>query len=340
MHNLISYGYTVDEIKKDKVKNLKLFSNQIVGDDGCNILSKTILGFSRYVKKNKPELVIVHGDRVEPLACAIVCCLNNIKVAHVEGGELSGTVDEIFRHSISKLCNIHFVTNLRAKKRLIQMGELSNYIFVTGSPDVDLILSKNLPSLDDAKKRYNINFDSFVIAVFHPVTTDLKNLKLNINNFIKALKFSKKKIILIYPNNDLGADVIIKEYNKIKNKNIKIFPSLRFEYYLTFLKNCEFIIGNSSSGITEAPYYGIPTINIGDRQKNRANLKSIINCNYKSNVILKHVKKLTNKKRFKRSYFFGLGNSQSKILKVLMMKKIWKLNNQKQFKEINLFNLK
>lgn len=340
MHNLISYGNTVDEIKKDKVKNLKLFSNQIVGDDGCNILSKTILGFSRYVKKNKPELVIVHGDRIEPLACAIVCCLNNIKVAHVEGGELSGTVDEIFRHSISKLCNIHFVTNLRAKKRLIQMGELSNYIFVTGSPDVDLILSKNLPSLEDAKKRYNINFDSFVIAVFHPVTTDLKNLKLNINNFIKALKFSKKKIILIYPNNDLGADVIIKEYNRIKNKNIKIFPSLRFEYYLTFLKNCEFIIGNSSSGITEAPYYGIPTINIGDRQKNRANLKSIINCNYKSNVILKHVKKFTNKKRFKRSYFFGLGNSQSKILKVLTMKKIWKLNNQKQFKEINLFNFK
>ena len=115
---------------------------------------------------------------------------------------------------------------------------------------------------------------------------------------------------------------------------------MRFEYYLTFLKNCEFIIGNSSSGITEAPYYGIPTINIGDRQKNRANLKSIINCNYKSNVILKHVKKFTNKKRFKRSYFFGLGNSQSKILKVLTMKKIWKLNNQKQFKEINLFNFK
>jgi UDP-N-acetylglucosamine 2-epimerase (hydrolysing) len=336
MHNLVSYGNTVDEIKKDKVKNIKLFSNQIVGEDGCNIASKTIFGFSKYVKKIKPELVIVHGDRIEPLACAVVCCLNNIKVAHVEGGELSGTVDEIFRHSLSKLSNIHFVTNLRAKKRLIQMGELSNCIFVTGSPDVDLILSKNLPLLEDAKKRYSINFDSFVIAIFHPVTTDIKNLRFNINNFIKTLQFSKKKIILIYPNNDLGSDVIIKEYNKIKDKNFKIFPSLRFEYYLTLLKNCEFIIGNSSSGITEAPYYGVPTINIGDRQKNRAKLKSIINCTYKSNAILKCIKKFSNKKRFKKSYFFGVGNSKKKILEILKRKQIWKLNNQKQFKEINL----
>ena len=178
MHNLTAYGNTYTEIRKDRVKNITIFKNQNLEESGAKIFSKTILGFSVYIKKIKPDLVMIHGDRIEPLACAIVCCLNNIKIAHFEGGELSGTVDEIFRHSISKLCNIHFVTNLRAKKRLIQMGELSNYIFVTGSPDVDLILSKNLPSLEDAKKRYNINFDSFVIAVFHPVTTDLKNLKL------------------------------------------------------------------------------------------------------------------------------------------------------------------
>ena len=334
MHNLNNYGNTHVEIIKDRVKNIKIFKNQVLAEDGDKIFSKTILGFSKYIKQIKPDLVMIHGDRMEPLACAIVCCLNNIKVAHFEGGELSGTIDEIFRHAISKLCNIHFVTNLIAKKRLLQMGELKDSVFITGSPDVDLILSKNLPSLSDVKKRYDINFSSFVLAIFHPVTTDIYNLRLYINNFIRALKLSKDNIILIYPNNDLGSDIIIKEYRKIKNKNILVFPSLRFEYYLTLLKNCKYIIGNSSSGIMEAPYYGIRTINIGNRQKNRANINSIINCGYKYSEIMKCIKKYAIHKKIKKTFFFGYGNSQKKILKILKSKKVWKLSNQKQFKDL------
>jgi UDP-N-acetylglucosamine 2-epimerase (hydrolysing) len=334
MHNLTTYGSTYKQILKDRIKNVKIFKNQILAEDSDKIFSKTILGFSKFVKKIKPDLVMVHGDRMEPLACAIVCCLNNLKIAHFEGGELSGTVDEIFRHSISKLCNIHFVTNSTAKKRLLQMGELNESVFITGSPDVDLILSKNLPSLPIVKKRYNINYSSFILAIFHPITTDIKNLKFYINNFIKALKLSKENIILIYPNNDLGSDIILKEYKKIKNKNILIFPSLRFEYYLTLLKNCKYIIGNSSSGIMEASYYGTPTINIGNRQNNRANIASIINCGYKSSEILKCIKKNIFDKKIKKTFFFGYGNSKKKILKILNSKKIWKLSNQKQFKDL------
>jgi UDP-N-acetylglucosamine 2-epimerase (hydrolysing) len=337
MHNLSAYGSTFYEIKNDKIQNIKKFHNQILGEPASKIFSKTILGFSEYVTEINPDLVIIHGDRIEPLACAVVCCLNNIKIGHFEGGELSGTIDEIFRHSISKLCNIHFVTNSVAKKRLIQMGELSSSIFITGSPDVDLILSRNLPSLNDLKKRYEINFKSYVIALFHPITTDIKNLKKYICSFIKSLIISKENIVLIFPNNDLGSEIIIKKYNKIKNKNIKIFPSLRFEYYLTLLKNCKFIIGNSSSGIMEAPYYGVPTINIGDRQNNRANLESITNCNYESSNILRAIKKLSVTKKFTKSRFFGDGRSASKILKILKSKKIWKMNNQKQFKDIASF---
>lgn len=334
MHNLNTYGNTHAEIINDRVKNIKIFKNQVLAEDGDKIFSKTILGFSKYIKKIKPDLVMIHGDRMEPLACAIVCCLNNVKIAHFEGGELSGTIDEIFRHAISKLCNIHFVTNLIAKKRLLQMGELKDAVFITGSPDVDLILSKNLPSLSDVKKRYDINFSSFALAIFHPITTDINNLRLYITNFISALKHSKDNIILIYPNNDLGSDIIIKEYKKIKNKNILIFPSLRFEYYLTLLKNCKYIIGNSSSGIMEAPYYGVRTINIGNRQKNRANINSIINCGYKYSEIIKCIKKYVPSKKIKKTFFFGNGNSQKKILNILKSKKIWKLSNQKQFKDI------
>jgi UDP-N-acetylglucosamine 2-epimerase (hydrolysing) len=334
MHTLTTYGNTQKEIIKDQVKNIKIFKNQVLADDGEKIFSKTILGFSKYIKKIKPNLVMIHGDRMEPLACAIACCLKNVKIAHFEGGELSGTTDEIFRHAISKLCNIHFVTNSIAKKRLLQMGELKDAVFITGSPDTDLILSKNLPSLSDVKKRYNINFSSFVLAIFHPMTTDKKNLRFYTSNFISALKLSNDNIILIYPNNDLGSDIIIKEYKKIKNKNFLIFPSLRFEYYLTLLKNCKYIIGNSSSGIIEAPYYGICTINIGDRQKNRAKINSIINCSYKCSEIIKCIKKYAPHKKIKKTFFFGYGNSQKKILKILKSKKIWKLSNQKQFKDL------
>lgn len=335
MHNLKSHGNTYKQIELDKIENVTRFFNQSLGDNHSKVLSKTAIGFSKYIKAIKPDLVVVHGDRVEPLTCSIVCCLNNIKIAHFEGGEISGTIDETFRHSISKLCNIHFVTNFVAKKRLIQMGEKSDNIFITGSPDVDLILSKELPNLHDTKLRYNINFESYALAIFHPVTTDVKNLKKNISNFIKALKLSNEKYVLIFPNNDLGSELIIKQYKKIKNKNIKIFPSLRFESYLTLLKNSKFIIGNSSSGIMEAPYFGTPTINIGDRQNNRAKLKSILNCDYDSNVILRIINKYKNKKKYKSQFYFGSGNSHEKIINILKSKSIWKIKNQKQFREIN-----
>tara|TARA_B110000027_G_C16102373_1_gene293702 strand:+ start:649 stop:1773 length:1125 start_codon:yes stop_codon:yes gene_type:complete len=334
MHNMKEYGSTHEHIKKDKIKNVKKFVNQKMGFTQDKVLSNTIDGFSKFTKKIKPDLVIIHGDRVEPLGCAIVCCLNNIKIAHFEGGELSGTVDEIFRHSISKLCNIHFVTNKTAKKRLIQLGELNRNIFITGSPDVDLLLDKNLPSLEIVNKKYDIKFDTYSLAIFHPVTTDIVNLKKNISYFTRALKKSNENFIIIYPNNDLGSKIIIKEYKKIKSDKIKIFPSIRFEHYLTMLKNCKFIVGNSSSGIVEAPYYGVPTINIGDRQKNRADLKSIVNCDYNYGSIIKQIYKHSNKKRFKSSYFFGSGNSNIKVIKILKAKNIWKIKNQKQFKDI------
>ncbi len=338
MHNISMYGNTNDHIKKDKIKNIFLFRNQRLGENHEKILSKTILGFSNYVKKIKPDLVIIHGDRIEPLGCAIVCCLNNIKVAHFEGGELSGTVDEIFRHSISKLCNIHFVSNSVSKKRLIQLGEVINNIYITGSPDIDLILSKQLPTLEKVKNRYGIKFKKFSVAIFHPVTTDINNLKKNIGQFIKVLSLSKKNYILIYPNNDLGSKIILQSYKKIKFKNVKIFPSLRFEYYLTLLKNSKFIIGNSSSGIIEAPYYGTPTINIGDRQKNRAKINSIINCSYNYRSILKSIKKLdkSDKKYKKKNFYFGYGNTNKKVMKILLSKRIWRTNNQKQFLDIKL----
>ena len=337
MHNLKTYGSTYDEIYKDKIKNITRFKNQNKNDAMDVVLSKTINGFKKYVNTKKPDLIIVHGDRVEALACAIVGAINNIKVGHIEGGEISGTIDGVLRHSISKLCNFHFVTNNSAKKRLIQIGEINSNIYTIGSPDVDLILRKDLPSLESVKRRYEIKFSNYAIGIFHPVTDEIHNLKKEINIFVNLIIKSKKNFILIYPNNDTGTNIILDEYRRIKSDTVRIFPSIRFEYYLSLLKNSNFIIGNSSSGIMEAPYYGIPTIDLGNRQLNRAKLDSITNLSFNQKKIERYINYFSNKKiKYKKTLFFGKGNSSKKFIQILNKKNIWKSQSIKQFNEISI----
>ena len=340
MHNLSSYGNTHTELNKDKIKNLFKFKNQVKNDSMDVIVSKTINVFSKFIKKINPDLIVIHGDRVEPLACAVVGSLNNILVAHIEGGEVSGTVDEILRHSISKLSHIHFVSNKKAKQRLIQMGEIPNNIFIIGSPDVDLMSSRHIPNLNIAKKRYKIKYNSFAILLFHPVVSKQKknNLKKNTSILINAIKNSKFNYIVVFPNNDSGSNIILNAYKILKNKkNIKIFPSLRFEYYLSLLKASNFIIGNSSSGVREAPYYGTPTINIGNRQNKRSSSKSIINVDFKKNEIEKLIKKFKEKKiTFKKQKEFGDGKADKKFVNLISKKSFWKIDNQKYFKDKTL----
>ena len=332
MHNMKIYGSTYAAILNDKIKGIYRYSNQSKALKKMDqVLINTMRGFSSFLIRYKPDLVIVHGDRIEPLACALSSILNNFLIAHIEGGEVSGTVDEMLRHSISKISHVHLVSNKMAKKRLIQMGESKKSIFEVGSPDVDLILSKNLPKIKTAKKRYNIRFNKFSIAIIHPVTTNLSNLKKESKIFFSSLEKTNLNYIILFPNNDIGSEIILKEIYKLKgNKRFKIFPSVRFEYFLTFLKNSKFIIGNSSSGIMEAPYYGVSTINIGNRQNNRLQTKLIKNIFFNGKQILKTVNKVKNRKITKRK-FFGEGNSAKKIEKLLLSNKIWKIDKQKSF---------
>jgi len=331
MHNMKRYGSTYEEIINDKIHGIYRYSNQTKNMRMDEILMSTMRGFSPFLIRYNPDLVIVHGDRIEPLACALSSLLNNFLVAHIEGGEVSGTVDEMLRHSISKISHLHLVSNKTARKRLIQMGENKKYIFEVGSPDVDLILSDSLPKLDSARKRYNISFGKFSIVIIHPVTTNLKNVKRESEIFFSALVKTNLNYIVLFPNNDLGSEMILKEIHKLKSNNrFKIFPSIRFEYYLTLLKNSQFIIGNSSSGIMEAPYYGVTTINIGNRQSNRLKTKLIKNISFNEKKIIKMVDQVKNRKIIKRK-FFGDGNSAEKIEKLLLSNKIWNVNKQKSF---------
>lgn len=334
MHLMHKYGYTLIEIEKSNFKNISTFENFTHETTMDLTLAKTIEGFSEYVKKEHPDVIIVHGDRVEALAGAIVGSLNNILVAHIEGGELSGTIDELIRHSVSKLSHIHFVSNTEAKKRLLQMGELESAIKVIGSPDVDIMFSKNLPDIEIVKNYYDIFFDEYAIVMFHPITTEIHQMEKNAIQFVDALLESNTNYVVIYPNNDLGSEIILNQYKRLENnKRFKIHTSLRFEYFLVLLKSSKFIIGNSSAGIREAPYYGVSTINIGTRQENRALHSHIINVDYDKKNILSAIK--SDIKRVALDVeSHGDGKSAEKFLNILKSDVLWDLNHQKQFRDI------
>ncbi len=337
MHLQKKYGYTVNEIEKSDFKNIYKFENQTEETSMDLTLSKTIQGLSVYVKQNKPDLIIVHGDRVEALAGAIVGSLNNILVGHIEGGEVSGTIDELIRHSVTKMSHIHFVSNMEAKTRLIQMGELESNIFEIGSPDIDIMLSTKLPSIEKAKNRYEIPFEKYAIFMFHPVTTETEHIEKQANELVNAVLEDEGNYIVIYPNNDMGSSDIIKAISRLENnKRFRIFPSLRFEYFLTFLKNCQFIIGNSSAGIREAPYYQKASIDLGSRQKNRAKNKSIISCEFDKTEILNAIKHSQNLSDFESPSDFGQGKSNQLFYKIISEKSFWKVNCQKSFKDHKL----
>ncbi|PAM94224.1 UDP-N-acetylglucosamine 2-epimerase (hydrolyzing) [Flavobacterium sp. IR1] len=336
MHLQEEYGYTLIEIERCNFKNIHTFKNHTHETTMDLTLAKTIEGLSGYCKDIMPDMIIVHGDRVETLAGAIVGSLNNILVAHIEGGEVSGTVDELIRHSVSKLSHIHFASNAEASNRLVQMGEIQESIFTIGSPDIDIMFSDQLPELDIAKDYYKINFEKYAIVMFHPVTTEINEIQKYAETFVSILLNDKHNFVVIFPNNDLGSQYIIEAYEKLKeNSRFRIYPSLRFEYFLTLLKNSQFIIGNSSAGIREAPYYGIPIINIGTRQQNRSVHADIINTDYTEKGIKEALSIIDSHKIKVIADDFGQGNSSELFLQCLQQDNIWQLNHQKQFRDLS-----
>jgi len=333
MHLQKEYGYTLLEIERCKFSNVYTFENFTHETTMDLTLAKTIEGLSGYIKEIEPDMIVVHGDRVETLAGAIVGSLNNILVAHIEGGEISGTVDELIRHSVSKLSHIHYVSNKLARKRLIQMGEIAESIRIIGSPDV--MFSENLPDLQKVKTYYEIEFDTYAIAMFHPVTTEFSLMRNYAQEFIKAIFNDDRNYVIVYPNNDLGSKIIMEEIFSLKdNLRFRLIPSLRFEYFLTLLKNASFIIGNSSAGIREAPYYGVPVINIGTRQNNRAEDSQILNVDYSYKEITQALQETQFISKGNVIREFGDGNSANKFLESLEKLDIWKLDKQKQFRDL------
>jgi len=333
MHLLELYGNTYREIERSGFENLHMFSNQNIGEPMEIVLANTIAGLSRHVNDYCPDLIVIHGDRAEAMAGAVVGSFNNILVAHIEGGERSGTIDEMIRHSITKLSHIHMVSNDEAKARIIQMGEDEKSVYVTGSPDIDVMKSPKLPDIETVKKYYEIKFDKYHIAIFHPVTTEAENTRQQADALVDAMIESGENFIVVYPNNDNGNKDILNAYKKLEgNSHFRIFPSIRFEYFLTMIKNAVSMVGNSSAGVREAPFYGVPTINIGTRQNMRCNSESIINTDYDKNDIMAKIQMVsTETKIYPESQQFGNGKSAELFIETLLNDAIWKTPKQKIF---------
>ena len=331
MHLLEQYGLTVKQIELDDLGRIFLIPNSTSSQTMEASLARTIERLAEHLSQNPTDLLIVHGDRIEALAGAIVGALRNIPVAHIEGGEVSGTVDGLIRHSISKLSHLHFVSNYEAKQRLLQLGEDTRNIFVIGSPDVDILLSANLPSLEIVKARYGISFNEYAIAIFHPVTNEMETLREQVNNFCDALSKSENNYVIIKPNNDMGTELVQEGLSKLQDPNkYQHIPSMRFEYFLTLLRNASYIIGNSSAGVREAAYYGVPAINVGSRQRERHKNHLIIDSDPLSNEILEAISK---------SQFllktpvqgFGAGNSAELFGEIINESNFFPINTDKEF---------
>ena len=195
------------------------------------------------------------------------------------------------------------------------------------------MLSDDLPDMASVKQRYAIPFDDYIILMYHPVTTDIAALPGNIGSVVDSVMESGLNAVVIYPNNDTGAAVIMRELQRFKdNPRFRLLPSMRFESFLTLLKHAKAIVGNSSAGIREAPVYGVPTVNIGTRQMNRARHGGIMNVPEDKTALLSALRNLP--ARMVPSYHFGRGASAEHFLDVLKSDVVWKISAQKHFRDL------
>jgi len=324
-HLLKTHGLTINEIKKDKFRinyQIKSFfsSNTDDGENMINAIANVLKKISLIIKKSNPNIILTGFDIGANFALTVAGAHLNIPVVHIQGGEVTGSIDESLRHSMSKFSNYHLVANLDAKIRLIKMGEQKNKIFIVGCPSLDALFQEPFLTDREINIRFKINCKKkFFIVIQHPVTTEQKFSKNQILETIKAIKKTREQALFILPNNDSGHSDIV---NEIKKNNLNWSESLSLSEYRSLLARASILIGNSSSGIHEAASFKLPVINIGTRQNGRLQPRNVVNADYNAKDILNKIKFCLNNykyinslKKLKNPY--GDGNSASKIIKVL-----------------------
>ena len=331
MHLMPEFGMTINEIKKDgfKIHEIAATYEQDNKQSMANFVGKFIQLLTDKVKKIKPDIIMVLGDRGEMLAGVIVGTYLTIPVAHIHGGDISSTVDEIVRHAITKLAHIHFPATEKSAERIIKMGEDPSNVFVVGAPGLDIILNENLIEPTKLSEKYNLDLSEPILLVIqHPVTTEVDDAPTQIRETLEAISELRYQTILIYPNADAGGRnmiKVIKEYEK--HPFIKIFKNIPYKEYLSLMNIASVMVGNSSSGIIEAPSFGLPVVNIGTRQEGRQRAENVIDVDYDKEQIKAAIKKALYDEVFKEKVRncnnpYGDGKAGVRIADILSKIKI------------------
>lgn len=332
MHMMKRYGETRLEVRRFADADFFEFVNQREGDAQDFILSKTILGFSDFVHEHRPDLVVIHGDRVEALAASLVCAMRYILSAHIEGGEVSGTIDESLRHCNSKLCATHFVSNDVAKDRVLALGEAAERIYTIGSPELDSHAQDSGVDIAEVKSRYAISFDDYGIVVFHPVTSEQDSMAEQAQALFDSLQASGKNFVVIAPNNDPGTEGIFHVIEQLPSERFRVIPSMRFRYFSELMKNARVMIGNSSTGVREAPFLGLPSLDIGSRQNQRTNAEGVHwSSAFDAAIISRFLEDNWNLSNREPDTAFGQGTAAAAFVKILQQTAFWQHAGQKTF---------
>ncbi len=331
MHMMRRYGETRLEVRRFPGAEFFEFVNQREGDAQEFILSKTILGFSDFVHEHRPDLVVIHGDRVEAMAASIVCAMKYIPSAHIEGGEVSGTIDESIRHCNTKLCATHFVSSDAARARVLALGESPDSVYNIGSPELDTHARPSGVSIDEVKSRYAIPFDDFGIAVFHPVTSEADTIGAQAASLFGRLEACGKPFVVIAPNNDPGTEDIFAVLERLPVERFRLIPSMRFNYFSELMKHAAVMVGNSSAGVREAPFLGLPSLDVGTRQQSRAAAPSIQACSAFDTAVIDAFLDSRWAKRWQPDESFGRGDAAQRFVDILLQASYWDRPMQKGF---------
>ena len=305
MHLSPVFGNTYKEIIKDGFvvdKKVKILSHSDTPKFVLKSMGLGIIKFASLLNVDKPDLLVVLGDRYEIMSATIAAYFNQIPIAHISGGDTTlGAVDESIRHSITKMSWLHFVSNTASRKRVIQLGEDPRRVFVTGGLGIDRLKNTKLLSKNLIEKKMKFKFNKKnILITYHPVTLEKNTSSSQFKEILLAVsKLKDTKLIFTYPNSDSYGKIIIKMINKFvssKNFDSVKFSSMGYVNYLSVLQYVDCVLGNSSSGLMEAPSLKIPTINIGDRQEGRLKAKSVVDTKPVKNLIFKSIKKIYTKK--------------------------------------------
>lgn len=327
MHLASEFGYTIKEIEKDGFQihaKINVLHREDTGAAMAKNVGKCVDAIASSLEKIKPDILLVLGDRSEMLAGAVAATYIGIPIAHIHGGDISGNVDEPVRHAITKLTHIHFPATKESADRIIKMGEEPWRVHVVGAPGLDLAFNTKLPEPRKLAKKYILDLSKpILLVVQHSVVAEAENASSQIRETLNAVTELGYQTVLVYPNADAGGRrmiEVIKEYEKYPF--IKTFKSIAHEEYLGLMKLASVMVGNSSSGIIEAPSFGLPVVNIGTRQMGRQRAENIIDVDYDDEEIKKAIQKTLFDEKFREKArncknFYGDGKAGRRIANIL-----------------------